>query len=254
MDEIDNFLESLTFEDETKMNTEYWYKGRNFGGQLREYKTLLNYIGEKRFSKDTYKKYLFISLSGKELWELSRGKINSLIRKNVPDWVIDRVKNGLEVEAFVFVKRDNKKAYFNFVNKKQIIRMDFNSIPIMISSGRRNQLSDQTIVYINGTVCARFKIKNIITSSIDKTGAYCDNIKVISEFDNRDIPDMKIFGKMKPIHLLKISDLDIFNFRLESAPFMTSFNVTKVLDGPNSKFVLDILKFSPPSFENMGTV
>jgi hypothetical protein len=203
-------------------------------------------LGEKRYGISTYKQYLFITLSGRELYDLSRNKITSIIRKNVPSWVLEKINSGIEVEAFVYVKDSHPTRYFKLSGKKELGKVRYNFV---------NDDGNPHSVFrvIDGWVIpARFKIKNIISSEVDESGEYCDKIVTMAKTSGKTVEDLENFGKIKPIYSIEVSNLDIFDFVWgDFFKLMSSFTLTK--DLTRNVFVLNVLKFATP-FINMGSV
>lgn len=187
--------------------------------EIRE--RFLNYIDEKRTDVDSYRKYLFIALKASEVFRISNGFDQVLLRKNIPSWVLNDIKEGRRVRAMIYVKWDGPK-YFKY-------KEDGTSISLLRKNPSRfGRLTD--VFIINDTICGTFDIKNIITSEVNRNGDYDKNVVEISKKTCQSIDEVEKQGKIKPLHLLEIENFALFPFYVYPAILMTRFNVHKIDD------------------------
>lgn len=220
----------------------YSYTSRAISRSRNRYLTSVN---EERSDISTYKKYLLISLKGTEIFKLNQGTISSLIRKNVPDWVIKQVNDGIEVEALVYVEW-NSPIYFKHGSGNTVMRL---------TNGIRGSIGrDPNIRILNDRYCAKFKINNVIKTVIDKNGEYSDSIKDIAELNNISIDKLRKFGKIKPIYSLGVSELTFLTDALEYYTLLTRFTVTETRNEDGElKFMLNVTEVLNRPY-NMGTI
>lgn len=202
----------------------------------------MNYIGEERSDVDSYKKFLLITLKASEVFQISNGSVQFLLRKNIPSWVLDDIKEGKRVRAMIYAKWD-RPIYFKYKEDGSFLYLLRKNI---FTSGHLDNM-----LIINNTVCGTFDIKNIITSEVNRNGDYDKNIVEISKKSCQSIEEIEKQGKIKPIHLLEIENFALFPFSVYPSILMTKFSVHKIDD----KYKLTPLKIcNAYDIKNMITV
>ena len=214
--------------------------------------SLLNFLNEHRTDKNSYKKYLLITLTGDEVINMHSGKMMSLVRKTIPDWVLNEIKEGREVKTFVTLDR--------FENYRYIHYNTGNSSMIMRYSDRSRRFTtaeSANYSVLNSMVFAKVNLSGIIKSEVDEEGIYSKEINDISKDSDIDIEKLEKFGKIKPIYLLKFNDFTLFpvNLPVDQNIFMIKFDVmTEVNDLNEIIYKLAPIKLVRGSFKNMGVV
>lgn len=228
--------------------------GRNYSNRSLSWERLkfLEFIGETRSDEASYKKYLMITVTGKEIFDLNQNNISSLIRKNVPEWVMKDVNNNIEVEALVFVRCERESLYFKSSIYSDVV---FKMTKSLSRSLDMDSEAVEDLVNLNNRVCAKFKINKIIKTEVDETGEYTDSIKDIAESSNIPVEHLDSMGKMKPFYSLNVSDYMLFPMPVQSTVFVTKFKVDIVYnDDIPIRFKFKPISSEGIPFNNMGTV
>jgi hypothetical protein len=189
----------------------------------------LEYINEEREDIDTYKRYLMISVSGDEIHKISNGIQESLLRKNLPSWVMDDLKEGKKVEALAYVRWEGP-TYFKYGSDGQTVLTTRKNTRIPRFDGVND------IVVLNNSLCGILEITNVIETRVDRQGVYDKNINEISEKLNKPVNEIDKYGKIKPIYLIKTKDLTLFPEWFDMRIFMTSFTVEKKETGNGTEY------------------
>jgi hypothetical protein len=192
----------------------------------------LEFIGENRTDIDSYKKYLIIRVTGTEILNISNNNHNFLLKRNIPQWVIDDTKEGKRVEAILYVDRTGPN-YFRHKNNVFLLRKNsqtpFNNAIVYhhISNDYISNVSTN-ITFLNNTICGVVDITNVIVSKINKDGTYDQNINEISKQSGKTIDELeRSVGKIKPIYFINIENLKFFPTFFPTDIFMRKFNVKK---------------------------
>ena len=206
----------------------------------------LDYIKETRTNKESYKKYLILTLTGKELYDLYHKNTSALIRKRIPEAVLKDIDAGKKVEAIVFVEYDFFNLIFKFGDSDRVLKVT--------RALRKSNTSDLDIKVMSGTVCAKLNITNIIKAEVDKNGEYSSRIEWMTKVNNTTVEKLKQYGKIKPIYSLNVSGLQIFPDTIDISIFMERFRVATIHGDPEnaSVFQLKPEKVLQHEFSNMG--
>lgn len=230
---------------------------------------LLQYLNESRSDRETYKRYLLLTLDGSDFVDIFRGIKKTILTKLIPDWVLEEVDAGREVDIFVVFKYMGTRYIQHDVRgTSRIFKLSKNMLRNSESISEYVQKNEAAVM--NGSVCAKAKISKIIKSSVDEEGNYSKEIEEISKINNISEDNLQKYGWSKPIFSIEFKNFTLFpvNIMCSAQIFMTKFEVIETpIEIYSEKKIRSLNRMtvsafsltptevpSPIGFRNMGTV
>jgi len=214
----------------------------------KQRRMLLETIGEERTTKESYKKYLFITLDGEELIAMHSGKNMSVVRKIVPDWVIEKINQGFTVDVFFTVRRDSRRyIQLKIGDTCKIIKLTKRmGNPFLSERGLNGSPTSNRI-------CGRMRLNRLL-KSVCHNETYSTEIKEISNISKIGVEKLEEYGKSKPIFLMNFSGFELFPVEsyMGMAILMTNFDVEEIRTDESVRFKLKPIKIMHDQYKNMG--